>query len=833
MNRLTIDFGIDLGTTNSVVAVRDDDKVSVITNPMNAQTTPSAVYIDKRGREFVGMDAKEMLWKGDGGAAVLFKRRMGQDAEASHEFEAAKRSLTPEELSSEILKALRSDIGDKRDETPREIVITVPAAFQQHQIDATREAAKLAGFERCFCLAEPVAAALAYGLDKLEQSATWLIYDFGGGTFDAALVRLEDGQPQILNHEGDNFLGGSDIDAEIVERKIVPYLMEHFDLPAFSADSKDDFWRFPYRRLCAETEKAKIEACRKKASSLVVADELCVDRAGKPVDCEVEITLEDVATASQALVARTLELSKRAIAAKNVPLESVGRIVMVGGSTLSPIVRDMVRSELGRPLEVSIDPMTVVAIGAAMHAGTIDVKPTDAETSTGAFRLEITSPKLSDETPYAFVARLVPPEGSYSAGMKVELVDATNAWTSGAVAVRENGVLLTDLRLTESETTSFRVKVIAPDGTTRDVVPDEFSIRWGTDIDITLPHCFGVGLANGEQEHILVRNARLPCASKSKPLKTVRKLTRGALGETLRFPIYEGNNDKAYRNKLRLAFVIGADEVPDDIPEGSGAIVELDMAKDRTLTATIIFPDLGITLERGQEHVSKEAIPTTDQNRRAFDVECDRLRDLGTRAAELDNPAVNDLLRRIEAQDFVARINKLLKVVSDTEKRDQAEGLIRGFAAELDKLEELLDVPKKIEAAREALASCREHVERAGDATDRSRFASLETALERAIATADPETVEARTEEINRFAAQVREKDISWWGGMFYWLKDNEAQMANPKLVAALIRQGDNAIEANDVDGLKAVCRQLVGHLPKDATGGGAIPSNYLSDLSG
>ncbi len=207
MARQTIDFGIDLGTTNSSIAVLEKNGPYVFRNNEGNQITPSAVYIDKKGAIRVGDSAKERIVSEPNDAASEFKLWMG--TEQKKVFVRANRVFSPEELSAEVLKSLKQDIKKSAGEDVEAAVITVPAAFDTPQSIATERAAKLAGIQLSPLLQEPIAAALAYGFQSDRENVFWLVYDFGGGTFDAAVIHVRDGLIQVVNHGGDN-----DISAE-------------------------------------------------------------------------------------------------------------------------------------------------------------------------------------------------------------------------------------------------------------------------------------------------------------------------------------------------------------------------------------------------------------------------------------------------------------------------------------------------------------------------------------------------------------------------------------------------------------------------------------------
>ena len=223
MSRTTIDFGIDLGTTNSAIAELKGVSTEIIKNNSDGDITPSAVSMDKHGTLQVGQRARNRLIDHPEDAYAEFKRRMGMDH--SYTFKSSGQVRSPEQLSSEVLKSLRADVQQRTGEVIEGAVITVPAAFELHQCDATRKAALLAGFKECPLLQEPIAAALAYGFQAAQQKGYWLVYDFGGGTIDFTLMEMNDGVFEVLATSGDTFLGGEDID-QLIQNWLVQQFRE-------------------------------------------------------------------------------------------------------------------------------------------------------------------------------------------------------------------------------------------------------------------------------------------------------------------------------------------------------------------------------------------------------------------------------------------------------------------------------------------------------------------------------------------------------------------------------------------------------------------------------
>lgn len=332
MARATIDFGIDLGTTNSAIAVLHGVGTEIIKNNDDADITPSAVSIDRNGELLVGARAKAKSAQSPQDAYREFKRRMGTDF--VYRFKQAKLDRRPEELSAEVLKELKASVQQRTSEVIDAAVITVPAAFELPQCDATRRAAQLAGLIESPFLQEPVAAALAYGFQVDMQKAHWLVYDFGGGTFDAALVKSEEGTIRVVNHGGDNFLGGSDIDLAIVNELLVPRILAENPLDGFQYSNKR--WETAFALLRRSAEVAKLELSRKDKAETRLDDCRFDDGQGNTIEVDYKITRDDIRRIAEPFIRRSVGICQRVFSEKNLSKSAVEKVILVGGPTLAP-----------------------------------------------------------------------------------------------------------------------------------------------------------------------------------------------------------------------------------------------------------------------------------------------------------------------------------------------------------------------------------------------------------------------------------------------------------------------------------------------------------------
>ena len=353
-------IGIDLGTTNSCVAILEGKDVEVITNPEGNRTTPSAVAF-KNGEKIVGEAAKRQVVTNKE-SVLSIKRHMGTNKKVTLEG----KEYTPQEISAMILQHLKKYAEDYLGEKVTRAVITVPAYFNDAQRQATKDAGKIAGLEVERIINEPTAAALAFGIDKTDKEQKVLVYDLGGGTFDVSILELADGTFEVLATAGDNLLGGDDFDEVIVD-----YLVDMFKKEN-GIDLKAD--RMALQRLKEGAEKAKKEL----SSTLQTQISLPFISAGPsgPLHIETVLTRAKFEDMTRHLLDRTVAPVRQALKDSGLTKNDIHHVLLVGGSTRMPAVVELIKRELGKEPNKSVNPDEVVAIGAAIQGGVIsgDVK---------------------------------------------------------------------------------------------------------------------------------------------------------------------------------------------------------------------------------------------------------------------------------------------------------------------------------------------------------------------------------------------------------------------------------------------------------------------------
>ncbi len=355
-------IGIDLGTTNSCVAVMEGGEPVVIANAEGSRTTPSVVGFQKDGQRLVGQVAKRQAVANADRTVISIKRHMGSD----YKVDIDGKKYSPQEISAMILSKLKKDAESYLGETVTDAVITCPAYFNDSQRQATKDAGKIAGLNVLRVINEPTAAALSYGLDKDTNSHKVLIYDLGGGTFDVSILDIGDGVFEVLSTNGDTKLGGDDFDNRIMDFLVADFkAKEGIDL------SKD---KMAMQRLKEAAEKAKIELSG-MTSTAISLPFITADATG-PKHLEVDLTRQKFEALTEDLVAKTLIPMQKALEDAGLSYGDLAKVILVGGSTRIPAVQEAVKKQTGKEPFKGINPDECVAIGAAIQGGVLtgDVK---------------------------------------------------------------------------------------------------------------------------------------------------------------------------------------------------------------------------------------------------------------------------------------------------------------------------------------------------------------------------------------------------------------------------------------------------------------------------
>lgn len=425
---ITIDYGIDLGTTNSAISRMEHGKPVIIRSDNGMETMPSCVSFKKGGTLNVGYSAYSdlgrsklrALKKKSGRATdscIEFKRYMGSDKTYMSSY--AEHLWTPEELSAQVLKSLCSFVTD---EEVKSAVITVPAKFTVNQKDATLEAAHLAGLEQVELLQEPIAASMAYGLKADEKNGIWMVFDFGGGTLDVALVHVSDGIMQVFDTEGDNYLGGKNLDEAIVSKILMPELLSSY---VFDTTDKTQMSVLS-DALKVVAEKLKNTLSYKDMETVYLeAGDWGEDEDGEEIELEMTVTRDMLDKAIRPILQKAVDVCKNLMLRNKIPYGKLSHLILIGGPTYIPLLREMLREQVTQNVDIGIDPMTAVAQGAALYSATIPLKNLESICEKGSeLQLDINFEATSVDTE-TYVT--VHTEENIP-GLKVKLIRTEDYW---------------------------------------------------------------------------------------------------------------------------------------------------------------------------------------------------------------------------------------------------------------------------------------------------------------------------------------------------------------------------------------------------------------------
>ncbi|GAA1302559.1 Hsp70 family protein [Saccharothrix xinjiangensis] len=833
MARENIDFGIDLGTTTSIIAVATADDATVVRNNRQAEYTPSAVYVSGSNKVLVGESAKGRLVEDHDNATAEFKLQMGK-RDAHKHFKASGRSMSPEELSAEVLKSLRGDVQQAVRESIGAAVITVPAAFELDQCDATRKAAELAGLDFAPLIQEPSAAAWAYSTHLATDRGFWLVYDFGGGTFDAAIVKVADGEFSTINHAGDNFLGGKLIDWALVEGLLIPAARKEFPLPDLARGHRKSAGNIA--KLKAAAEYAKIELSRADSAEINLR---LNDADGTPVfDFDFELTRADVERVAMPLYQRSVTLCRKAVADAGLGGGDIERVLLVGGTTIAPALRELLADPaegLGIPLDYSLDPVTVVARGAAIFAGTqrMPSRPERAEQALGEGKvvLNLKYPAAGSDTE-PLVGGLPPRTAQQRdwTGSTIEFAhpDGTPPWRSGQIPLTPEGTFSTRLRADEHTVNTYDIELRDAQGTVTPTDPERISYRHTSKMGTapTLSHSIGVALDNNEVLWLVRKGAELPATARAilYSTLTVRRNERTGL---IRVPIVEGERSKADRNMLIGRLDIVPNQVDRDVPAGSEVEVTLKIDTSFTPRADAYVPlvdeEFQIQVELGRTGAGTDFGGAVEDLADRFTELADRLDAL--RFGDVHPGEAAELVDRFRADDVLADVRRLADAAAvDPDAASTCENRLRDAQAALDDVEAALVFPELVTSGRTAVAQTQELIADFGASRHRTALHNAERAMEAAIASQDRTVLKRQIDVVRDIIREVL-RDSGQLAAVIFAGREPRLRDNPDPHVQELLQNGRRALDEGDVARLTAVNAQLeraapdaVGHA--DASGG-------------
>lgn len=815
----TINFGIDLGTTNSLIAKFDKGQVEVFKNPNGFKETLPSVVAFRNDRILVGDQARTYAEKDPKGVASRFKRKMG----TTETIKLTAGSKTPVELSAFVLKELKNFVhsGEQIDAA----VITIPASFDTVQSNATKEAGLAAGFKQVVLLQEPIAASLAYankekGVDL--RNSQWMVYDLGGGTFDVALVKIVEGELTVVDHEGDNYLGGSDFDALLVEKIVVPEICRRGnfgDLLAHMKSEKGKYNKLWYRLLHA-AEAAKIELSTKTSAEIDLGMVNLVDEDGSAVDSLLIITRSEFEGVIKSAVDTTADMMKKILTRNSLRPDDLKFVLMVGGGAYIPYVRKRIEEMMGISVNTSIDPTNAIAIGAAWFAGSKTLGVTENLSSPPKnarnLKIKVVYNKNTQESEEIFTAKF---EGDVS-GLFYRITSEDGSFDSGLKGLAAR--ISEDLPLREGAYNLFKFAVLDSESKTVDVGFDAIQIAQGrySVAGQMLPEDLSLvvdDVAKGDTrlKRVFAKNGVLPAKGKGS-VEVAKTIIKGT-DQEIRIMIVEGPSERhASTNKPIGVLLITGKQISRDLIRGTEIDLTFEVSESRDVNISAYLNGTGQEFSQVFDGTARQV----DTRMLATDV----LQLESTIQSEIDDADANGNADASQGLGrLLSQVQGLLAecgALSDddvTDDRYKLEDIKRKIAQDVFELTS----SKRADAAKTAYFAAKsemaELVSENGNDREKHLFREIIAREQTFVDSSNPERIEAATAEIERcrFAILMRMPDFLI--GMFEHLMQSSHSMNDQLQAKQLIEAGKRHVAAQDWEDLKKVNGRLWDLMPGDA----------------
>ena len=797
-------IGIDLGTTNSAITSFDGKNTRVWKSPEQNDVTPSVIYIAKRGGRFYGKKAYDNAPLNPENTAQLFKRLMG----SSTKIKVADIEMTPEECSAEILRTLFGYLPeDVRNDKKTGTVITVPAAFNQMQKNATKEAAFSAGINKVALIQEPVAAIMSVAKQQ-NINGLFVVYDFGGGTFDVSIAERAGNKINLLTNDGIAFCGGRDFDKLLLDNIVVPWLKNNFNLPeGFRINEK---YAKLIRMATWATEQAKIELSAKETASVQLDESVirCSDESGNEIYLDVPLSREQYNNLIFPKIDETIEKTREVISNVGLKPEDINYVVFVGGPTQYKPLRDRVSQQLGIAPSTDVNPMTAVSEGAAIYAESVDF-----ETAKGgqkadkgiikaqSFGLEFryNARNSSDKAKIAVI---------FKNADKLNFVfkSQNTGWTSGKLTLSSGSIVTVDL--TEMGENTFSVQCFDENGT--EVKLPESNITIAKTLinigKIPCAHSVGVELEDpvtGKPilDYLIKKDDLLPKSGTVK-YKTTKRISAGS-NDSISFKLWEGEiaDPVEYNRFIGEISISGNSFEYGIIPVGSEIVCDYTFSDSGNIETKVTVPSVGIT----------ETKDSYDRLSGQIDFNND------------DTKIVS------EAQSVLEKIEELSENIFD-EKLDEAATKIRSYldrsddldAEDLQTLFEITQTGKGVVASfmrenkaivwQQDLDSAMDgfsDLESNATESQKNTIYKLQENIQRAIDANSP-TAEKLLAQLHDVIAKVAFNNDDIFYAIFASMAQNPQEFTNQALFNQLVNQGCQCIQSKDINGLKSVLQRMI-----------------------
>ena len=816
----TINFGIDLGTSNSLIAKFDKGNVEVFKNPIGFKETLPSVVGFRNDRILIGDPARTYLQRDPKSVVSRFKRKMGTTE--TFKIKAIDASKSPVELSAYVLKELKTFVhsGEQVDGA----VITIPASFDTVQSNATKEAGILAGFKTVVLLQEPIAASLAYANKEKNidlKNSQWMVYDLGGGTFDVALVKIVEGELTVLDHEGDNFFGGTDLDALIVEKIVVPELERRGTFADLIGEMQSESGKYNklWHTLLLFAETAKVELSSKTSAEIDLgAGNGAVDDEGKIIETIINITRSEFEAVVKDSIESTIDRMKQILTRNSLQPSDLKFILMVGGSTFIPYVRKRVEEMMGIPVNTSIDPTNAVCIGAAFFAGTKEMGVLQAgkERVKSNLKIRASYNKASQEAEETFTARI---DGDIT-GLQYRITNEDGSFDSGSKKLGSR--IVEDLPLREGAFNLFTLKIVDEQGNLMPIDFDLIQIAQGRysvagqmlpeDISLVKDD---LGAKDTKLLNLFTKNSILPSKTK-KTVDVARTIVKGSNDVIIRIMVVEGpSNRHSSTNRPIGVLTVSGSQITKDLIKGSEIDLTFEMSESRDLTVSAFLNGTGqefsqvFTPEKwgvsSQLLASEILLLETKIHSEIKDAQTNGHRETAESLEKILS-GVQDLFGGVDdlAEDDV------------TDKKFQMEYQKRKLAQKMFELTS----SKRLKQVKGAYSDKRSEVAKlvneSGNDRERHIVSEIIAREQTFINSSSPEKIQQVIDELDRLEWGILMRTPDFLNSMFAHLVERRASMNDQIQASQLIESGKRSATREDLEELRLINGRLWDLMPTE-----------------
>ncbi|MCD2259732.1 Hsp70 family protein [Psychroserpens luteolus] len=809
----TINFAIDLGTTNSLIAKYDDGNIKIYNNPLGLkQTLPSCIAF-RGNRTVIGDKALDYLEKDAENICMLFKRKMG--TQDTYFVPSINKEMSPIELSSLILKELKNFVNDE--DTLNSVVITIPASFDTIQSNATKKAGYMAGFKEVVLLQEPIAACLAFANTstvEVTNKQNWIVYDFGGGTFDVALVEVNDRELKVTDNLGDNYLGGADFDNLIVEHIIVPFIEDKLGLTNLWKDlkSKETNYKGLYFELLKIAEEAKKELSHYEETEI----ELDIDIIDDNFYEQFVIKREQFESLISPKVEQTITFIQDVIKNNQLLNSQIERVILIGGSTYVPLIKKRIAEAIGVEVNSSIDPTSAVVHGAAYYAGSKPASVSEVEIEKEIIEDNAPEVKLFYEQNTRDLEELITGKINSDVANSFRIMRKDGGYDSG-VKTLEDGSFSEFVPLLEGRLNQFKIQLL---NAALDVIRtlDSVAINQGS-YNVQgqpLPNdiCMEVDDLDASAtrlEKVFAKGSILPL--KKRIYKTASKTILQQSKSNLIINIIEGKSKGLPSSGLSIGYIeISGKDLEEDLIKGTDIEIEIEVTESRDLKINVFLQSCDQEFKNVFSE-SERAISIGKINMEINTVLGD-VEDLIKSNNSDENFEYSQQLETIRVGLIETQIAASLiddNDVSDTKFQldDKKRKLIQDF----DDLTRNKVIANEIEEYRDTKSSLEYHLNKEENERFQEKYARIIKNEREVINSGNKYLIRSKIKELDElYDAIVQSSDENF---ISYFLNLKFCtDFSNQRKADRLFKQGDQAMEKQDYKSLRHIVYGLSALLP-------------------